>query len=104
MCINLLTQYACGHAKVEFMNRYCQCTLIVGPVVEKRERCGRIECGGKGAVRGDIAVEAERMVGEERRDGAMAEGEEKKVVMYDGHVGSMGRRSHLRSHSQGGGG
>lgn len=86
------------------MNRHCQCTLVVGPVVEKRERCGRIACGGKGAVRGDIAVEAERMVGEERRDGAMAEGEEKKVVMYDGHVGSMGRRSHLRSHSQGGGG
>ena len=83
MCIKVLTQYACGHARVEYMNRHCQCALIVGPVVEKRGRCGRRECGGQPR-EGDGGVEGRRR-SEESRDGLDEEGEverrESKVGM-----------------------
>lgn len=36
------------------LNQHCECALIVGPVLESKERCGRI-CGGKG----EVEVEAE---------------------------------------------
>jgi hypothetical protein len=86
MCIRRLIQYACGHAEKEFINRHCQCALVVGPVVEKRWRCARGECcGGVGDVGGEVVGEEWRRESEARRDGlavvveAMEEAQEKKT-------------------------
>ena len=77
MCIKVLTQYACGHARVEFMNWHCRCALIVGPVREVEGRCGRRECGGElRADEGLVKRESESV-----RDGVeVAEGEAMEEV------------------------
>ena len=33
MCIDTLTEYACGHATKKYINRHCQCALIVKPML-----------------------------------------------------------------------
>jgi hypothetical protein len=68
MCINILTQYACGHADIEYMNRHCQCALIVGPVREVKGKCGRVCGGGKREREVDAEAGAvkEKAVREER--------------------------------------
>ena len=60
MCIKLLIQYACGNAEMEFMNRHCQCVLIVGPVREVKGRCGRVCGGGKREWEVDAEAGAEK--------------------------------------------
>ena len=75
MCIKILVQYACGHAEVEFMNRHCECALIVGPVVERRGKCKRV-CGGK--------VEEARIEGEDEN------GRERVGMRSDGDGGRGG--------------
>lgn len=79
MCIRVLTQYACGHAGVEYMNRHCQCALIVGPVVEKRGRCGRRECGGLREMGSKVEVEEERYGGRDEETVEMEKVVEKNV-------------------------
>jgi hypothetical protein len=54
---------------MEFMNRHCQCALIVGPVREVRGKCRKV-CGGKGE--GEFVVGGQR---EEGGDGVVVEEE-----------------------------
>ena len=89
MCIGILTRYACGHARMGFMNRHCRCALILWLVREAKAMCGRRkrECGGVGEVGCDVAIEGERRQSEGRRDGvvvvvgAEVDSKEKKEVM-----------------------
>lgn len=74
MCIKLFTQYACGHAQMELMNRHCQCALIVGPVREVEGRCGRVECGGEPR-EDEGRVEGRRERGLEGTRGGCGDGE-----------------------------
>lgn len=39
MCILKLTEYPCGHAEKQYMNGHCECSLIVGPVVQAKAPC-----------------------------------------------------------------
>lgn len=71
MCVKLFTQYACGHAEMDFLNRHCYCALIVGPVRDVRERCERSECGGEprdGEGGFEVRRESEGRERNERRD------------------------------------
>lgn len=58
------------------MNRHCQCALIVGPVVERRGRCGRKECGGlESEVGGVVTGQEWRSESEGRENGLAVETE-----------------------------
>jgi len=39
MCIAQLMDYSCEHAEKKYMNQHCQCSLIVGPIVQAKGPC-----------------------------------------------------------------